>query len=42
MFELFTRANPGQHRRFFTCAWAFVIFTVFWYIIRGIPCYNLY
>ena len=40
MFEMFTPAKLGQHRLFFTCAWTFVIFTVFWYMIGEFPYYE--
>jgi hypothetical protein len=37
---MFTPARLGQHRLFFTCAWTFVIFTVFWYMIGEFPYYE--
>ena len=38
---MFTPAQLGQHRLFFTCAWTFVIFSVFWYTIGEFPYYEM-
>lgn len=40
MFEFFTPAKLGQHRLFFTCAWTFVIFSVFFFMIGEFPYYE--
>ena len=40
MFEMFTPAKLGQHRLFFTCAWTFIVFAVFWYMIGEFPYYE--
>lgn len=41
MFELFTPAQLGQHRLFFTCAWTLIIFSVFWFMLGEFPYYEI-
>ncbi len=37
---MFTPAKLGKHRLFFTSAWTFVVFAVFFYMIGDFPYYE--
>ncbi|CAL8468309.1 g7849 [Coccomyxa elongata] len=40
VFEMFTPARLGKHRLFFTSAWTFIVFAVFFYMIGEFPYYE--